>query len=102
MPTLFPIGQVLKGRIGQYTISKPLQETVWLVVMVWGWQIISLIYGGDFNIFDPPGAAYKIGDLEYESHVLRRQFQFFGQPPPKYAQLFVNERMVEKGAGYQR
>ncbi|KAK3900194.1 kinase-like domain-containing protein [Staphylotrichum tortipilum] len=66
-----------------------------LLGMLWGverdiWSfgtlLISLIYGGDFNIFDPPG----------EFHVLRRQFQFFGPPPPKYAQLFVEQMMVER------
>lgn len=34
MSTLFPVGHVLKGRIGQYVISKQLQETVWLAKLV--------------------------------------------------------------------
>lgn len=29
MPSLFRIGQVLTGRVGKYTISKEVQETVW-------------------------------------------------------------------------
>jgi len=29
MSSLFRIGQVLKGRIGTYTITNELQETVW-------------------------------------------------------------------------
>lgn len=54
-------------------------------------KLISLIYGGDFNIFDPPGVPYKPNDEEYEFEVLKRQFQFFGPFPAKYAQIANND-----------
>jgi hypothetical protein len=50
-------------------------------------KLVSLIYGGDFNIFDPPGVPYKANDVEYEFEVLKRQFQFFGPFPAKYEQI---------------
>lgn len=53
-------------------------------------KLISLIYGGEFNIFDPPGEPYKFNDPEYEFEVLKRQFQFFGPFPAKYEQIADN------------
>jgi hypothetical protein len=54
-------------------------------------KLISLIYGGDFNIFDPPGVPYKFDNPEYEFEVLKRQFQFFGPFPAKYEQIADND-----------
>lgn len=50
-------------------------------------KLISLIYGGHFNIFNPPGVPFKFDDPEYEFEVLKRQVQFFGPFPAKYAEI---------------
>jgi hypothetical protein len=50
-------------------------------------KLISLIYGGHFNIFNPPGVPFKFDDPEYEFEVLKRQVQFFGPFPAKYIEI---------------
>lgn len=52
-------------------------------------QVISLIYGGDFNIFRPKGL--KSGDEEYEFRILEKQFQYFGPFPAKWSELIWND-----------
>lgn len=48
-------------------------------------QLISLIYGGDFNLFEPRAVPY--GHEAYGPEVLKRQFQYFGPFPPKYDEI---------------
>jgi hypothetical protein len=48
-------------------------------------KVISLIYGGDFNNFQPRTVAY--GDEEYGLEILKRQFQYFGPFPTKYEKI---------------
>ncbi|KAK4232764.1 kinase-like domain-containing protein [Achaetomium macrosporum] len=56
-----------------------------------GTLLISLIYGGHFNIFDPPGVQFKFDDPEYEFEVLKRQVQFFGPFPAKHVEIADND-----------
>jgi len=53
--------------------------------MMVAWQIISLVYGGDFNLFRTPNV--RIDDDDYELKILMRQFRFFGPFPGKYEQI---------------
>ena len=55
-------------------------------------QLISLIYGGHFNIFRPRNVLY--GYEEYNLEVLKRQFQYFGPFPAKYEEI-ANRETVE-------
>ena len=48
-------------------------------------QLISLIYGGNFNLFRLRTVPY--GHEEYGSEVLKRQFQYFGPLPAKYEEI---------------
>lgn len=48
-------------------------------------QLISLIYGGNFNLFRPSTVPY--GHEEYGLEVLKRQFRYFGPFPPKYEEI---------------
>jgi hypothetical protein len=52
-------------------------------------QPISLIYGGDFNLFRPKKVPY--GHEEYGQEALKRQFQYFGPFPGKYEQISSSE-----------
>lgn len=55
--------------------------------------MISLIYGRDFNIFDPPDVpTHPIDD--YKFAVLRRQVEIFGPFPVKYQEI-ANEDVME-------
>jgi hypothetical protein len=49
-------------------------------------QLISLIYGGDFDVFAPRGVTFD--DEDYNAHILMQHFRYFGPFAPKYAELF--------------
>ncbi|KAI0459525.1 STE/STE20 protein kinase [Xylaria acuta] len=71
-----------------------LMETPWNTAAdIWsfGTVLISLIYGGDFNIFRPKGVRY--GDEEYNVEVVKSQFRYFGPFPPKIQEI-VNEETL--------
>jgi hypothetical protein len=48
-------------------------------------QLISLIYGGTFNLFRPRTVLY--GHEEYGLEVLKRHFRYFGPFPAKYEEI---------------
>jgi hypothetical protein len=48
-------------------------------------KLISLIYGGDFNIFRPKGV--KRDHEEYALEVVKQQFRFFGPFPVKISEI---------------
>ncbi|POS69472.1 serine/threonine protein kinase [Diaporthe helianthi] len=56
-------------------------------------ELISLIYGHDFNIFDPPDVLTDPID-DYKFAVLRRQVEIFGPFPVKYQEI-ANEDVME-------
>ncbi|PTU24175.1 hypothetical protein P175DRAFT_0513207 [Aspergillus ochraceoroseus IBT 24754] len=65
-----------------------LMETPWNTATdIWsfGTALISLIYGGDFNLFRPRTVPY--GHEEYNLEVLKQQFRYFGPFPEKYAEI---------------
>lgn len=55
-------------------------------------QIISLIYGGNFNLFRP--RTVSVGHEEYGLEVLKRQFQYFGPFPAKYEDISSPETIA--------
>ena len=55
-------------------------------------QLISLIYGGNFNLFRPRTVPY--GHEEYDLEVLKRQFRYFGPFPPKYDEIASQETVA--------
>ncbi|SPQ20616.1 ef44c64c-528a-4ac3-9f3e-edd1bba0cd75 [Thermothielavioides terrestris] len=83
----------------------PIGTTIWrspetLLQLPWdtktdiwsfGSLLISLIYGGHFNIFYPPGV--KFDEPEFEVEVLKRQVQFFGPFPAEYMEIADNDTM---------
>ncbi|KAF3482623.1 serine/threonine protein kinase [Arthroderma uncinatum] len=65
-----------------------IMETPWNTATdIWsfGAVLISLIYGGDFNLFRPKTVSY--GHEEYGLEVLKQQFRFFGPFPVKYEEV---------------
>ncbi|RHZ55402.1 uncharacterized protein CDV56_102278 [Aspergillus thermomutatus] len=65
-----------------------IMETPWgTPTDIWsfGTMLISLIYGGDFNLFDPTTVPY--GHEEYSLEVLKQQFRYFGPWPGKYEEV---------------
>ncbi|KUI70428.1 Serine/threonine-protein kinase svkA [Cytospora mali] len=52
-------------------------------------EVISLIFGGDFNIFRPKTARY--GDEDYNVEVDQSQFRYFGPFPPKIKEVVNDE-----------
>ncbi|RHZ48867.1 hypothetical protein CDV55_101231 [Aspergillus turcosus] len=65
-----------------------IMETPWgTPTDIWsfGAVLISLIYGGDFNLFDPTTVPY--GHEEYSLEVLKQQFRYFGPWPGKYEEV---------------
>lgn len=70
--------------IGAPMWSSPevLMEIPWNTAAdIWsfGTLVISLIFGGDFNIFRPKTACY--GDEDYNVEVVQSQFRYFGPFP---------------------
>ena len=55
-------------------------------------QLISLIYGGNFNLFRPRTVPY--GHEEYGLEVLKRQFRYFGPFPAKYEEIATSETVT--------
>ena len=55
-------------------------------------QLISLIYGGNFNLFRP--YTVSSGHEEYGLEVLKRQFRYFGPFPAKYEEIASPETIV--------
>ncbi|KAI1392959.1 kinase-like protein [Hypoxylon trugodes] len=49
-----------------------------------GNAILSLIYGGDYHLFNPAIEGYKLEDEEYLYTVLKRMYKFFGPFPKSY------------------
>ncbi|GIK02312.1 hypothetical protein Aspvir_006361 [Aspergillus viridinutans] len=76
--------------IGAPMWSSPevIMETPWNTATdIWsfGAVLISLIYGGNFNLFRPRTVPY--GHEEYNLEVLKQQFRYFGPFPPKYEEI---------------
>lgn len=55
-------------------------------------KLISLIYGGDFNIFRPKDARY--GDEDYSVEVVKSQFRYFGPFPPMIQEIVSHETLT--------
>lgn len=55
-------------------------------------QLISLIYGGDFNLFRPRTVPF--GHDEYGPETLKRQFQYFGPFPGKYDEIVSQDTVA--------
>lgn len=55
-------------------------------------KLISLIYGGDFNIFQPQDASYD--DENYRVEIVESQFRFFGPFPAKYQEIASEETLT--------
>lgn len=71
-----------------WTSPEVIMETPWNTATdIWsfGCMLISLIYGGNFNLFRPWTVPY--GHEEYGLAVLKRQFQYFGPFPAKYREI---------------
>ncbi|PGH26554.1 serine/threonine protein kinase [Polytolypa hystricis UAMH7299] len=65
-----------------------LMETPWNTATdIWsfGAILISLIYGGNFNLFRPKTVPY--GHEEYNLEVLKQKFRYFGPFPGKYEEI---------------
>ncbi|ROW08763.1 hypothetical protein VPNG_06406 [Cytospora leucostoma] len=80
--------------IGAPMWSSPevLMEMPWNTATdIWsfGTMLISLIFGGDFNIFRPRTARY--GDEDYNVEVVQSQFRYFGPFPPKIREVVDDE-----------
>lgn len=55
-------------------------------------QLISLIYGGNFNLFRP--RAISSDHEEYGLEVLKQQFRYFGPFPAKYQEVASPETIA--------
>ncbi|OXV07872.1 hypothetical protein Egran_04364 [Elaphomyces granulatus] len=78
-----------------WTSPEVIMETPWNTATdIWsfGTLLISLIYGGNFNLFRPRTVPY--GHEEYELEVLKRQFQYFGPFPGKYQEVVSQETVT--------
>lgn len=80
--------------IGAPIWSSPevLMEIPWNTATdIWsfGTLVISMIFGGDFNIFRPKTARY--GDEDYNVEVVQSQFRYFGPFPPKIREIVNDE-----------
>ncbi|KAI0909699.1 STE/STE20 protein kinase [Ustulina deusta] len=83
--------------IGAPIWSSPevLMETPWNTATdIWsfGTVVISLLYGGDFNIFRPKDVRY--GDETYNLEVVKSQFRYFGPFPAKVREIFNDETLT--------
>ncbi|OJJ42210.1 hypothetical protein ASPZODRAFT_77432 [Penicilliopsis zonata CBS 506.65] len=75
-----------------WTSPEVIMETPWNTASdIWsfGSMLISLIYGGNFNLFRPRTVPY--GHEEYNLEVLKQQFRYFGPFPIKYAEIIGPE-----------
>ncbi|KAJ9233868.1 hypothetical protein DTO169E5_6853 [Paecilomyces variotii] len=83
--------------IGAPMWSSPevIMETPWNTATdIWsfGTVLISLIYGGNFNLFRPKTVPY--GHEEYGLEVLKQQFRYFGPFPEKYEEIASPETIT--------
>ncbi|KAI0413181.1 STE/STE20 protein kinase [Xylaria grammica] len=83
--------------IGAPIWSSPevLMETPWNTATdIWsfGTVVISLLYGGDFNILCPKNVRY--GDETYNLEIVKSQFRFFGPFPAKAREIFNDETLM--------
>ncbi|PYI07608.1 putative serine/threonine protein kinase [Aspergillus sclerotiicarbonarius CBS 121057] len=83
--------------VGAAMWSSPevLMETPWNTATdIWsfGTVLVSLIYGGDFNLFRPRTVPY--GHEEYNLEVLKRQFSYLGPFPGKYQDIASPETVM--------
>jgi len=83
--------------IGAPMWSSPevIMETPWNTATdIWsfGTMLISLIYGGNFNLFRPKTVPY--GHEEYSLEVLKQQFRYFGPFPAKYEEIACQETIT--------
>ncbi|KAK0114166.1 hypothetical protein ONS95_013667 [Cadophora gregata] len=72
-----------------------IMETPWNTATdIWsfGSVVISLIYGGNFNLFRPKTVSYD--HEEYGLEVLKRQFRYFGPFPAKYEEIASPETVA--------
>ncbi|OJD13104.1 STE/STE20 protein kinase [Blastomyces percursus] len=72
-----------------------IMETPWNTATdIWsfGAVLISLIYGGNFNLFRPRTVSY--GHEEYGLEVLKQQFRYFGPFPAKYEEIASPETVT--------
>ncbi|PGH34406.1 serine/threonine protein kinase [[Emmonsia] crescens] len=77
-----PVGATL------WNSPEVIMETPWNTATdIWsfGAVLISLIYGGNFNIFRPKTVGYE--HEEYGLEVLKQQFRYFGPFPGKYGEI---------------
>ncbi|KAL1882427.1 hypothetical protein Plec18167_002843 [Paecilomyces lecythidis] len=78
-----------------WTSPEVIMETPWNTATdIWsfGAMIISLIYGGNFNLFRPKTVPY--GHEEYGLEVLKQQFRYFGPFPVKYEEICSPETLT--------
>ncbi|KAI1144251.1 STE/STE20 protein kinase [Hypoxylon sp. FL0543] len=72
-----------------------LMETPWNTATdIWsfGAVLISLIYGGDFNVFRPKDI--KFDDENYRAEIIKSQFRYFGPFPAKYREISSEETLT--------
>ncbi|KAF8865644.1 serine/threonine protein kinase [Acephala macrosclerotiorum] len=78
-----------------WTSPEVIMETPWNTATdIWsfGTVLISLIYGGNFNLFRPRTVPY--GHEEYGLEVLKRQFRYFGPFLAKYEEIASPETIA--------
>ncbi|XMA12056.1 hypothetical protein WAI453_004847 [Rhynchosporium graminicola] len=71
-----------------WTSPEVIMETPWNTATdIWsfGTVLISLIYGGNFNLFRP--RTVSVDHEEYGLEVLKQQFRYFGPFPAKYEEI---------------
>jgi hypothetical protein len=51
------------------------------------WQILTLLYGGGFYLFNPAHEGIKPGQGEYELAVLNRMYRYFGPFPDSFQEI---------------
>ncbi|KAI0376861.1 STE/STE20 protein kinase [Hypomontagnella monticulosa] len=72
-----------------------LMETPWNTATdIWsfGTMLITLIYGGDFNIFRPKDTPFD--DENYRVEIVKSQFRYFGPFPAKYQEIASEETLL--------
>lgn len=70
-------------------------ETPWTTATdIWsfGTLLISLIYGGDFNLFRPKTSRY--GDEDYAVEIVKQQFRYFGPFPLTIREIVSEETLT--------
>ncbi|KAI1760193.1 STE/STE20 protein kinase [Hypoxylon sp. FL1150] len=57
-----------------------------------GTMLVTLIYGGGFNLFRPKDTPY--GDENYRVEIVKSQFRYFGPFPAKYEEIANRETVL--------